>query len=124
MKLGKKGLEWKRERKKRIKELEETGEYRVEGSLLFGCCKDCGGYNILDLDHKDGRDGEDPHRMDNLDPICRWCHIKRHRNMADKKEDNKNSKSKKVNWMKNHSCKNCKVVVSTLICSNCGKISV
>jgi hypothetical protein len=116
-------LEWDRERKKRLKELEATGFYEVRGSLLYGNCEDCCEWGLLDLDHKDGREGDDPHRMENLDPICRMCHGKRHNNMADKKENNKNSKSKKANWQKPHECKSCKRIVSSLICV-CGKISI
>lgn len=121
---GKEGLEWQRCRRQRLKELEATGEYQVQGSLLFGPCKDCGISTVLDLDHKDGRSGFDPHRMENLDPICNKCHRKRHANMAEKKENNKNSKSKKPAWQFEHACKNCKNIVSTLLCQNCGKLSV
>lgn len=123
-KLGKKGLEWKRERLKRIKELEATGNYAVIKTLLYGHCKDCGRYKCLDLDHKEGRDVEDPHALTNLDPICRDCHQKRHLNMSEKKENNKSEKSKKANWQKDHQCKNCKRIISTLLCSHCGKVSV
>lgn len=123
-KKGKKGLEWDRERRKRINELEATGKYVVIKTLLYGPCSDCHRWKCLDLDHKEGRDGEDPHRMENLDPVCRDCHIKRHNNMSEKKENNKSSKSKKANWMTPHPCKNCKIIVSSLLCTNCQKMSV
>lgn len=121
-KLGKAGKEWQKARKKRIKELEATGKYVVIKTLLFGFCKDCGRYKCLDLDHIDGRGGEDPHRMENLDPICRLCHIKRHNNMANDKSKNKNSK--KVNWQKPHKCRWCKTTTSMLLCHNCRRISI
>lgn len=123
-KLGKKGLEWQRERRKRIKELEATGKYVVIKTLLYGNCLDCGRYKCLDLDHRDGRSGDNPHELNNLDPVCRECHIKRHLNMADKKDNNKSEKSKKPNWQKDHSCKNCKRVIAMLLCPHCGKMSV
>lgn len=123
-KVGKKGREWINERRKRIKELEATGEYVVIKTLLYGICRDCNRYKCLDLDHIDGRDGIDPHRMSNLDPICRECHVKRHTNMADKKENNKKSKSKKADWQKPHDCKNCKREVSSLLCTSCGRMSI
>lgn len=125
-KLGKKGLEWKRERLKRIKELEATGGYTILGTLLFGHCLDCGRYKCLDLDHREGRHGEDPHALSKLDAVCRECHQQRHlRNhmpQKDKKDDT--SKSKKADWAKDHKCKHCKEIVSTLLCTNCQKISI
>jgi 5-methylcytosine-specific restriction endonuclease McrA len=123
-KIGKKGLEWIRERKKRLKELEATGEYIIEGTSLIGSCCDCGLWRTLDFDHKEGRGGDNPHRMENLDAICRECHINRHNNMSKDKKNNKNSKSKKASWMKDHECKSCKKTVSTIICGYCGKMSV
>lgn len=123
-KLGKKGLEWKRERLKRIKELAATGNYEVIKTLLYGPCKDCGRHSALDLDHAEGRHGPEPHAMENLEAICRECHQKRHLNMSDKKENNKSEKSKKANWAKDHPCKHCKVIIAMLLCPHCGKLSV
>lgn len=121
--LGKKGLEWQRERRKRLKELEATGNYKVEGTLLYGHCKDCGRWGLLDLDHIDGRGGFEPHRMENLDPICRRCHDIRHGKIMS--EEKKKSKGrKKAEWEMDHKCQHCKQIVSTLLCSNCGKLSV
>ncbi len=124
--LGKKGLEWKRERMKRVKELVATGKYVLIKTILYGNCLDCGRYKPLDLDHVEGRGGSDPHRMENLDPICRICHIKRHdeNHMAQKEQKTDTSKTKKANWQKDHPCKNCKAVIAMLLCPHCKQLSV
>lgn len=122
-KLGKKGLEWKRERLQRIKELAKTGKYEIIKTLLYGPCKDCGKHSSLDLDHIQGRHITNPHDMSNLEAICRECHQKRHMNTSEKKESNKNQKTKKADWTKEHVCKYCKKTLSTLLCT-CGKLSI
>lgn len=122
---GKKGLEWQRERIKILKQLGKTGKYVIVKSLLYGNCKDCGRYKCLDLDHVEGRHGENPHALTNLDPICRICHIKRHNLNHMPQKEQKTDKSKaKPNWQKDHICKNCKETISLLLCPHCGKISV
>lgn len=122
---GKKYNEWQRERRKRLKELEATGKYHVVDRMLYGNCTDCGKYGILDLDHIDGRGGIDPHRMENLDPVCRNCHIKREgSNHMAQKESGKSKKNKKPKWVVDHQCIHCKSIVQTLLCTNCHKISI
>lgn len=117
--MGKKANEWRRERRKRIRELVSTGKYIVDGDLLFGRCSRCHKWGLLDLHHKDGRSGFEPHRMANLEPICRSCHAEEHMPSKDKKTN-----KKKAKWEMEHKCKNCKAVISMLLCPHCGKISV
>jgi hypothetical protein len=114
---GKKHNEWVRERRKRLQELKETGEYKVEGSLLYGNCSQCGKYGLLDLHHINGR--LEGHELENLKPICRKCHMKEHGVGAKKTKTRK-----KANWEREHQCKHCKRVSSMLLCPHCGKISV
>lgn len=119
--VGKKGLEWQRERRKLIAELKKTGEYEIVGSRVSGICKDCGEYHLLTPDHKIKRSQGGKHTKANIDWICWKCHNLRD-NMGDPRK--KKPKSKKANWQTPHKCKSCKQVVSSLICSNCGKLSI
>jgi len=65
------------------------------------------------------------HNKENIDWICNFpscmCHDKRD-NLGDPmgKKDKKN----KANWEKDHACIKCKKIVSSLICPDCGKLSV
>jgi hypothetical protein len=48
-------------------------------------------------------------------------YFEKFKEMKEKKEKRKSDKS---DWQNEHSCKRCKRIVSTLICSFCGKISI
>lgn len=128
-KIGKKGLAWQRERRQRIKELKTDERYVVEGERVYGTCLDCGHWHQLTPDHKIKRSAGGGHEAANIDWVCNeppcFCHSKRD-NMGDpnNKKPKDSGKGKKPNWMKDHKCKNCKAVISTLLCGHCGKVSV
>ena len=126
-KIGKKGREWLKARKLLVKELEKTGEYRIEGTRVYGNCKDCGHHHPTPLqpDHKIKRSQGGKHTKKNIDWICNYppcmCHDKRD-NQGDPMS--KKPKSKKADWQRPHKCKRCKVITSTYLCHNCGEVSV
>jgi len=120
-KIGKKGREWIKARAKLVKELEKTGEYQIEGTHVYGNCKDCQHYKLLTPDHKIRRSQGGKHTKKNIDWVCVECHRKRDQ-MGDPKK--KKGKSKKPSWALSHKCKNCKMIVSSYLCHNCGKVSV
>lgn len=125
-KVGKKTREWQREVKKRIKEAEADGRITTENGTVEGNCVDCYHWHHLTPDHdlKRGRGGG--HESSNIVWVCNeppcWCHNKRD-NMGDPNNKKKN-KSKKPKWATDHQCINCKATVSSLLCTNCGKLSV
>lgn len=116
--VGKKGREWQRARKKLIADLEKTGEYIIEGSRVYGCCKDCGHFRLLTPDHKIKRSQGGKHTKDNIDWVCLSCH-----DLRDNVGDPRNSKpkSKKADWMREHTCKKCKAKISMFVCPHCGE---
>lgn len=120
-KVGKKALLAQSERRKRVAELKATGEYVIEGQVVKGICPDCHQFKTLTWDHKIKRSQGGTHTKENIDWICWECHNLRD-NMAD--PNKKKPASKKATWQSPHKCKNCKREVSTLICSNCGRMSV
>lgn len=116
----KKANEWQRARRIKIKELVATGEYTTEGRYLIGACVRCTRFMLLDLHHKEGRRGANANDPDNLEPICRECHWIEHGVIMAAETKRK----KKPNWATDHKCQYCKAIVTTLICSNCQKLSV
>lgn len=123
--FGRKTREWLSERKKRVDELRNNPNYKIEGSVVYGNCKDCLHWHKVDPDHLIKRGNGGSHDKDNLDWICNeypcFCHDKR-----DNRGDpiNKKPKSKKPEWSKEHACKKCKQKTSFLLCNHCGKISI
>lgn len=120
-KTGKKSKDWQKERRKLVKELKKTGEYKIEGTKVYGFCKDCFKYRLLTPDHRIRRSKGGEHTKKNIDWICLRCHNERD-NMGDPKH--KKPKSNKSDWQRRHPCKKCKRMVSTLICSYCSEISI
>ena len=120
-KIGKKSKEWQKVKRRLIKDLKLSGEYKIVGQNVFGICPDCGHYQLLTPDHKVKRSQGGDHDKGNIDWVCLKCHNKRD-NMGD--PNNKKPKSNKSNWQRPHQCKKCKSIVSTLICSYCGEISI
>lgn len=120
-KIGKKGKQWIKDRAKLIKEAVAEGKISVVKNKVFGFCCDCGKYRQLDPDHKRKRSLGGTNDKSNIDWPCRSCHIKRD-NLGDPM--NKKTKSTKANWAKEHKCVECKYVVRSLICTNCGKLSI
>lgn len=118
--IGKKGREWQRERKKRLKELEATGEYRIVDNTVFGKCKDCSEYHLLTPDHKVRRSQGGGHEASNLDWICIPCHRIRDQqgDPMNKKTDGKPKKKSKAPM-----CKHCGYPTHyMMVCQNCGKL--
>jgi 5-methylcytosine-specific restriction endonuclease McrA len=120
-KIGKKGKEWQKARRGLVKDLKQSGEYKFVGKNVFGICPDCGCYRLLTPDHKVKRSQGGEHTKNNIEWVCLKCHDKRD-NMGDPKQ--KKPKSNKSDWQRPHLCKKCKRMVSTLICSYCGEISI
>lgn len=122
---GKRYTEWIRERDKPggvIDSALKSGEItRLGNGRIVGYCKDCGRFKDLTPDHKVKRSQGGQHTSDNIDWVCIGCH-----DMRDNKGDPNKAKpaSKKADWSKSHQCNNCKQMVSTLLCTNCGKMSV
>jgi 5-methylcytosine-specific restriction endonuclease McrA len=101
--------------------LKKSGEYKIEGTKVYGICKDCFKYRLLTPDHKIRRSKGGEHTKENIDWICKRCHIERDQ-MGDPKQ--KKPKSNKQDWQKPHLCKKCKALVSLFICPYCGERSV
>jgi hypothetical protein len=124
--VGKKTKKWIVARKILVDDLKKTGEHVVEGSRVFGICKDCGHYHQLQPDHKIKRSQGGSDKKENIDWICNTppccCHDKRD-NQGDIM-NKKNQESKKAKWEVPHNCKSCGRVVSMFICHHCGKASV
>lgn len=116
-KKGKKYYQWQEDKKILIKELEESGEYRVIKGKVFGICKDCNKFNQLTPDHIIKRSLGGTNDKSNIDWVCLKCHIQRDQ-MGDKK-NKKQIKSKKAVWEKEHICPNCKHLTSMYLCHNC-----
>lgn len=126
-KIGKKGRAWQRARRAKAKELEATGEFKIVGTVIWGPCTDCKRESACDLDHVKGRGVKNANDPSNLEPVCRECHSNRHLERQGKimsKEKKESTKNDKPKWAKEHACKNCKNIVSTLLCTQCGKMSV
>lgn len=117
---GRRKKEWLKAKKKLLADLKKTGEYNIIGTRVYGICPDCNTYKILTPDHRIKRSQGGKHTKENIDWVCIKCHGLRD-NMGDPKK--KKPKSKKADWSKAHKCKNCKWIVSMLICPNCGKRS-
>jgi len=125
-KIGKKGKEWIKAKKKLIDGIRFNHKYQVIGEQVYGTCPDCFHYHKLTPDHLIKRSQGGGHEPENIEWVCNeapcFCHSKRD-NMGDPKKK-KPATSKKADWQKVHTCKECKVECSSLICSNCGKLSV
>lgn len=122
-KVGKKGLEWQQAKRQLINDLKKTGEYNIIGQKVFGKCKDCQKYKKLTPDHKKKRSQGGNHTNENIDWVCIPCHNQRD-NMGDK-QNKKELKTKKANWMLPHKCSKCKKdIPGMLICPGCGQLSV
>lgn len=121
-KRGKRFHEWEEERAKLIKEALLEGRIEIFKKKIVGKCADCGMWRGLDPDHRLKRSQGGSHKKENIDWICRECHI-----LRDQKGDPMNKKetrTKKANWQTEHECANCKEKVRSLICNKCGKMSI
>ena len=131
-KVGRKTREWLREKPKLVKIYKEKGVTQ---------CENCGSRYKVDFHHRPKRSSQKAeHTFERTRLLCWECHPFFEKSdeadrklfakprgyslkykidiMADKK------KSKKPEWKTQHKCVHCKVLTTTLICHNCGKISV
>jgi len=120
-KIGKKGREWQRARRKLVADLKKTGEYTIIGTNVYGVCLDCGRYKLLTPDHKKRRSQGGKHTKKDIDWVCISCHRERDQ-MGDPKK--KKPKSKKADWQKKHRCRKCKAMISMFLCPFCGAQSI
>lgn len=122
---GKKYREWIEARDRPgglIDQAIKSGEIRRLGNgRIVGYCPDCGRFKDLVPDHKIKRSAGGQHTAENIDWICVNCHMKR-----DQQGDPNKAKpaSKKANWQTLHQCKECKAQVRSLLCTNCGRMSI
>lgn len=123
--IGKKGRVRIRDRKARVKELRADLRYLVLGEKVFGICPDCGHWHHLTWDHKKKASQGGGNNRNNSEWVCNeppcYCHHKRD-NLGDPMH--KKIKKQKANWQTEHECIHCKHKVRSLICTNCGKISI
>ena len=124
--IGKKGRQWIKDKKKLVEELKGGGIYKVEGMIVSGPCKDCKHWHYnLHPHHDKFKSQGGSNKKENIVWICNefpcLCHDKRHGKI---KEMNKKNKKSKISWMGEHKCKHCKFIIRSLICSNCGKLSI
>lgn len=128
-KIGRKGKEWIKAKSLLVKVLKKNPNFTVNGGTVFGICPDCKHHHQLTPDHKIKRSQGGDHTAENIEWVCNespcFCHSKRD-NFGDPNEAKpKNSgKYKKANWQKDHSCKHCGFVSSSLICISCGKLTI
>jgi len=118
-KVGKKGKQWIKDRAKLIKEAVAEGRITIEHGYPEGICEDCRQWKKLEPDHIKKRSQGGKNIKNNIAWRCRKCH-----NKVDNMPNSKKQKGKKPNWSQEHKCKSCGYIVRTLICSNCGKISI
>ena len=123
-KIGKKGKEWLRERKKIIKDALADGTLiRNEEGNLKARCEDCLHYHNITPEHELNRSQGGKHNKSNIGWICNeppcWCHSKRH-DMVNSKKVRKG----KSNWQIEHECIACKKATRQLICDKCGFLSI
>lgn len=119
--------EWIEAKKKLVKELDESGEYRIERDSegiiteVFGRCPDCGLFRSFNFDHLTRRSQGGRHNKSNLELVCSQCH-----QLRDQGGDpmNKKKGNKKVGWQKAHPCVACGKTTSLLICHHCNKLSI
>jgi len=117
---GKKYNEWMVARRALLKQAIKSGRIKMVDGHPEGLCEDCIKWKPLTPDHRKKRSQGGNHDQSNIDWVCVECHSKRD-NQGDpmgKKE------TKKINWTKLHICVHCKYEISTLLCTNCGKISI
>ena len=119
--IGKKGKQWLKDRAGLIKEAVLAGRIQLEDTRIVGKCEDCKEWKELDPDHLKKRSRGGSNESKNIDWVCRKCHNERD-NMGDPK--NKKTGSKKANWEVEHECIKCKRRGRSLICPNCGNISI
>ena len=135
---GKKTINWRIAKNELIKIYFEKGITR---------CENCNRKNYLDFHHRPSRASQEAvHDFEHTRLLCIDCHEyfehndeadfklfsrltrgfdpKQEINIMAERQKEKESKGKKADWQKPHQCVHCKVRVSTLICSNCGQMSV
>jgi len=131
-KIGKKGKEWIKAKPKLIKKYQEEGITR---------CENCGSRYLMAFHHRPKRSTQEAvHDFDHTRLLCQKCHtffeqndsfdiklfVKPRGYFPSLKIDimARKSKSKKPDWQRLHKCFRCGYQCSSLICSNCGKVSV
>lgn len=119
---GKKATQWKKDRAKLIADAVLSGRITLKNGYPEGICADCHEWHPLDPDHRLKRSLGGSNESENIDWVCRKCHNLRD-NMGDPNKK-KTHNTKKPNWQTAHQCKHCKQTVSTLLCTNCGKLSI
>lgn len=128
-KVGRKAREWQKAKRRLLKELKQSGQYRVDGSKVYGACEDCGKLTYLTPDHIVKRSRGGGHDKENIDWVCIKCHNLRDNYNDPKgnktmKQEKKSTTRKKPKWMTDHKCANCKRITAMYLCQHCGRASV